>query len=271
MEHRPSGEDAGISGAPDTPGQGYSPPFPASMKSGVGLGDLVPGHPSRRHDRPAHSAGLTITRLSPPRPAGSRRRIPGTQTRWTRPGPERRLLRAYPVKILEKKPSVDGMADLRVPLDAVEALTGRRYRLHTTDGPTLQAGQTLPAPPRPRRHATPRPGSGQGSPAGYRYVRGYQPRPRQTRRLRPADCASPGRRDDVQPKTDAEDREAEVQVVGGNPGAVQGRAAAEDDTPATPAEIGRRRIVCDHCGRNIHITEHPLYQVVKLPVIVDHI
>jgi len=108
------------------------------------------------------------------------------------------------------------MADLRVPLDAVEALTGRRYRLHTQMADS--ASRTNPSGTTRDLVGMRRPDRDPVRVALQDIVmfedinldRAKPP-------LAPGGLRLPGRRDDVQPKTDAEDREAEVQVVGGNP------------------------------------------------------
>ena len=163
------------------------------------------------------------------------------------------------------------MADFRVPLDAVEALTGRRHRLHTADG-------RLCKPDKPLRHHRDliRMRRPYLHPVGVALQEVALFQDIDLDRTEPAARAPPnrtpaGRRHDVQPEADAEDGKIEVKVVGSSPGTVEGRAAAEDDPPATPGDLGRGRGVRDHCGRDVHITERPEDQVVELPVIVDHI
>src|SRR5208283_2478848 len=77
-------------------------------------------------------------------------------------------------------------------------------------------------------------------------------------------------RDDMKPKTDPKDREPDIQVLNTYPGPLDRRSATKNNAPVRCSDLLFRGRIGDQHHIDIQISQGTVYQMVELPIVVDH-
>lgn len=80
-----------------------------------------------------------------------------------------------------------------------------------------------------------------------------------------------GKGDDVEAKTNPEDRDTEIEILGAPSRLLKGRSPPENDTAAFRGYPIRGMVIPDHPGIDIDVPEHPENEMVELSMVVHHV